>query len=117
MLKILFVEDDEDLRDLIGTYLKNELAAEVKTLESGNLAISELQKDHNYDFIVSDYKMSDGTGGDLLEHMANMGLQTPVVLFSNSINLSLKKTPTNYLGLIGKLNLKQLQNLIIRYTS
>jgi DNA-binding NtrC family response regulator len=110
--KILLVEDHEDLRGLVSAYLRNELPVMVKSLDSGNSAIEELKNGEVYDFIVSDFIMHNGTGADLLQYMAEQKISTPTVLFTNTINPQLQRTPLSYIGIVEKLKLEKLRELI-----
>ena len=112
MPRILFVEDHEDLRDLVSSYLSAELPVEVFSLESGNLAIEELRDGVVYDFIITDFIMNNGNGADLLQFMSDKKIETPTVLFTNTVNPRLKDKPENFIGIIEKLNLEQLKKMI-----
>ena len=115
MFKILLVEDYEDMRDMVSSYLNSELDAHVTVLESGNQAIANLKSGADYNFIVTDYRMPDGTGSDLIEFLAESDAPTPVVLFTNTINPTLKKASKNFLGIIEKPNLTHLKSVIQKF--
>ncbi len=65
MGKILITDDEEDIRDILEIILDSEFDNEIVKAESGNHAISILKEESNFDVILSDYTMNDGTGGDL----------------------------------------------------
>lgn len=83
---ILIVDDDADLRDIIRLQLENE-GWTAETAESGNKAIQNLLT-HTYDLILSDIRMADGTGLDLLKSVVITGNKTPVVLMTGFSDIS-----------------------------
>jgi len=116
MLKILYVEDYDDMREMVSTYLISELDAHVTAIESANKAIENIKSGAEYNFIVTDYRMPDGTGSDLIEFLADANIPIPVVLFTNTINPTLKKASKNFLGIIEKANLPQLKSVIKNFS-
>lgn len=117
MLKILYVEDYDDMREVVSTYLVSELDAQVTTIESANKAIDHIKSGFEYSFIVTDYRMSDGTGSDLIEFLADANIPTPVVLFTSTINPTIKKASKNFLGIIEKANLPHLKSVIKNFSN
>lgn len=115
MFKILLVEDYEDMREIVSSYLISELDAHVTVFDSGNKAIANLKTGAEYNFIVTDYRMPDGTGSDLIEFLAESDVPTPVVLYTNTINPILKKASKNFLGIIEKPNLNDLKSTIQKF--
>ena len=77
-LTVLIVDDEPDLLELIEDEFK---MAGYKTLsaKSGNEAIKVLNK-HTVDFIVSDYKMPDGNGLNVLNFSKTLPVK-PVFFF------------------------------------
>ena len=65
--KILIVDDDSNILEMLNDFF-NEDGYMVTLASSGNEAISIL-KDHVFDVILSDYKMADGNGVDLLYYV------------------------------------------------
>lgn len=112
LMNILYVEDEEDLREVITSIILNDVKAHVSTIASGNLAIKALKSGSKFDLIISDYKMADGTGADLQYYMKKDGDTTPFILFTNTIEPSLPETSENFLGVIEKRNWKGLVDLI-----
>lgn len=107
-LNILYVEDEDDLREIIPAFISKELAANVQTLPSGNLAIEVLKSGSKFDLIISDYMMRDGTGADLQYFMKRTGISTPFILFTNTIEPHLPEKSENFLGIIEKHDWKML---------
>jgi DNA-binding NtrC family response regulator len=66
-MKILVVDDESTIADILVESFEDE-GAQAKALYSGNHAIKYL-KSNSVDLILSDIKMPDGTGIDLLEYV------------------------------------------------
>jgi DNA-binding NtrC family response regulator len=74
-IKILLVEDDRiDQMAFERLIKKNKLPYQYSIADSANQAI-ELIKTDNYNVIITDYNLGDGTGSDILNHVSN----TPVI--------------------------------------
>lgn len=65
---VLVVDDDGSIRELVGTLLRRE-GFEVDDVESGNAAIASLTG-KEYDAVVLDLMMRDGSGHDVLRAVA-----------------------------------------------
>lgn len=80
----LVVEDDDELRELIGFLLESKFKAVVKYAASGNQALAILKSEaQNIDLIVSDNRMADGDGTDLYREMFETQITTPFILCSS----------------------------------
>jgi two-component system response regulator HydG len=77
-LSILVVDDNFDICDVIKDWLEDEDFT-VITSSSGNKAIRLLQKE-TFDVIISDVKMSDGTGIDLLKGIKDLKLHPKMII-------------------------------------
>ncbi len=74
-INILLVEDDRiDQMAFERLIKKNKLPYQYSIADSANQAI-ELIKTDNYNVIITDYNLGDGTGSDILNHVSN----TPVI--------------------------------------
>ncbi|MBG07520.1 MAG: hypothetical protein CME68_02080 [Halobacteriovoraceae bacterium] len=60
--KILIVEDEESVADVMEMYIETEFDNEIIFAKSGNEAIEILKKDHDIVLVLSDYTMEDGNG-------------------------------------------------------
>jgi YesN/AraC family two-component response regulator len=80
-LKILFVEDEKNLREIIGeTFTK--LEVQFDTAENGQIAL-EMIKEKSYDLVVTDINMPVMNGLDLIENIRNtLDLHIPVYIMS-----------------------------------
>lgn len=65
MHKILIVDDEEDIRDILEIILDSEFDLNITTAESGKHAINYLTQHNDFDLIISDYSMPNGSGGEL----------------------------------------------------
>lgn len=81
MNKILVVEDEKSMRDLLGLMLRKEGYA-VETVESAVRAKEILVRDAMYDLIVSDISMPGMTGLELLDHATAVCPSTAVILMT-----------------------------------
>lgn len=80
----LVVEDDDELRELIGFLIESKFKAEVKYASSGNQALAILKKDASVvDLVISDNRMADGDGTDLFRGMFEAQITTPFILCSS----------------------------------
>ncbi|MBF0206187.1 MAG: response regulator [Oligoflexia bacterium] len=89
-MKILFVDDDDSIRDLFVLVLDN-IFDQVQIVEctSGNNAIRRLQESSEYDLIISDFNMPNGTGSDLYDFILTEKIKTPFVLFTTESHQSI----------------------------
>lgn len=114
-MRILYVEDEETIRDLIVYMIKKDIECDLVEVHSGNQAIKLLENDPNFDVIVSDYQMPDGNGGELLEYVAKKGLSSYFILFTNTLEPKIEVQNDKFLGVIPKLQteklFKQLKNI------
>lgn len=108
MTKILLVEDNKIIIELVEPLLTKKLKASVVCFNSGNDAIERLKVDRHFDVIISDYHMPNGTGYDLLEFATINNIKIPFILFTSTINPKLPKCGSNFYGTIEKLQLEKL---------
>jgi DNA-binding response OmpR family regulator len=76
--KVMVVDDDADLCGIIAEELA-ELGFDVVTANSGNKGLA-LLKQTKVDLVISDVKMPDGTGIDLLRNIRTGESTPPVVI-------------------------------------
>lgn len=79
-MKILLVEDDNDLREIIARFLKQER----HVVEIAHNYRSAMQKinDYVYDCVLLDVLLPDGNGLDVLRHLKQMGKRENVIIIS-----------------------------------
>ena len=76
--KILVVDDNVDLCDVIAAEFTDE-GFQVSRAYSGNQAITILSKD-SIDLVLSDIKMPDGSGIELLKYVSGISERVPKVI-------------------------------------
>lgn len=80
MQKLLVVDDERSMRELLELVLKREGYA-VDTAEKGTRAI-DLVRENVYDLVISDVKMPDINGIDLLEKVREISPETLVIMIT-----------------------------------
>ncbi|MEN3336205.1 MAG: two-component system, NtrC family, response regulator PilR, partial [Blastocatellia bacterium] len=80
MEKILVVDDERSMRELLELVLKREGYA-VHTAENGTRAL-DLIRQNVYDLIISDVKMPDINGIDLLARVREISPETMVIMIT-----------------------------------
>ena len=81
MLKpILVVDDEKSMRDFLSIFLKQE-GYKVKCASSGRDAFELLEK-KEFDLVITDIKMPDINGVDVLKKVKSLNLNTPVIMIT-----------------------------------
>lgn len=116
MIRCLVAEDEWYISDLLEHRIKEAFDADVILVESGNKAIDVLNHDKNFDFIVSDFQMYDGTGEDLLNFLIENNIKIPFAFYTSMID---KKTGPEdfFLGCFGKDDFESLAEVILTHLS
>jgi DNA-binding NtrC family response regulator len=78
--RLLIVDDEEDLRDILAHQLK-QLGAEIVLAENGRVAL-ELVKAEKFDAVLSDISMPEMTGLEFLAGVRAFECQTPFVILT-----------------------------------
>ena len=81
-MKILIVDDDNDIRDILEFTFSCEVEADFVQAASGNEAIKIIQNE-KIDLIICDYNMPDGNGGDVYKFLIETGNPLPYVFCSS----------------------------------
>jgi two-component system response regulator PilR (NtrC family) len=79
--RILLVEDEKSMRDLLGLMLRKE-GYVVDAAESGRHAQEKLEKEASYDLVITDISMPGMTGLELLRHSRRIAPDTAVILMT-----------------------------------
>ena len=85
MYKILVVDDEEKIRDILEKFLTKS-GFEVITATGGQEAIEILKSDIKFDLAVLDMKMPKVSGADFLQEMKNLNKMISVILLTGSID-------------------------------
>jgi len=80
--KILVVEDDEEIQDLIRHMLSGNLANEILTASSMKKGLEILKCETNIGLILADYKLPSGDGLDFLAEVRELGMSVPFVILT-----------------------------------
>ena len=80
-LKLLFVEDEEDLLNIITDTL-NKLQANFITALDGEAALKLLEEDGEIDLVITDINMPNMNGLELIETVQQKGMKTPFIIMS-----------------------------------
>lgn len=82
MAKILIVDDEQDIREILSLMIEGIDDHDILEAESGNKAIEVLSSDNSISIIFCDYRMEDGNGGDVYKYIHSAGNQIPYVMIS-----------------------------------
>lgn len=86
MFKVLVVDDEEEIVDLIETLLEIEIEVEVTKAFDGEQGIKELSKETQFDLIISDVNMP-GQGGREVFSVNLQSKNLPFVIMTGSDEL------------------------------
>lgn len=87
--KILFVDDEEEIRDLMTINFES-VGTDITTASSGNEAL-EILSNKTFDVIISDVKMPNGSGVELLEAINDRNIDIPFIFLTAYLDLDSKK--------------------------
>jgi len=82
-LRVLVVDDEEAIRDLIQQILRDMGIVRVHMAENGEMAWQRLSRSElNYDLVISDWLMPRMDGLDLLNKIRGCGSKTPFMMLT-----------------------------------
>ena len=81
MNRVLVVEDEKSMRDLMSLMLRKEGYA-VEVADTGTQAASRIAKDPVYDLVITDVSMPGMTGLELLRHVRRVSPESSVILMT-----------------------------------
>ena len=81
-VRILVVEDDLDLREMVVFFVESEFDVITVQAENGEIAKKVLESDKNFQVVISDYNMPKMTGGALLQYIRNEEIPVKFILLS-----------------------------------
>jgi two-component system response regulator PilR (NtrC family) len=79
--KILVVEDEKSMRDLLGLMLRKE-GYDVETAESGDSALERMGPGQPFDLVISDISMPGVSGLELLRQLRSLSGEIEVILMT-----------------------------------
>lgn len=99
-LQVLVIDDEQALAELIAEEL-SDWGMDVETASNGRAGFDKIQN-KNYQIILSDIRMPDGDGLELLANVRSAGLTVPVLLMSGFHDLDAEESVA--LGAVGLLD-------------
>lgn len=84
--KILIVDDEPDLADAVGAFLRSWGKISVSKVSCVKEAIEELNAG-GVDLVITDISMYQNSGYELIEHMQDNFPAIPVILMSGKVNI------------------------------
>lgn len=111
-LRVLMVEDQQDLRELIGQALQD-FGIEIHTADDGPTALRLIQEAGDFDVVFSDISMPNGMSGvELSEHVAAALPNARMILASGYARSQLPPLPEHVEFLPKPYRLRQLVALL-----
>ena len=111
-LRVLMVEDQQDLRELIGQALQD-FGIEIHTADDGPTALRLMQDPGGFDVMFSDISMPNGMSGvELSEHVADVLPNARMILASGYARSQLPPLPDHVEFLPKPYRLRQLVTLL-----
>ena len=111
-LRVLMVEDQQDLRELIGQALQY-FGIEIHTADDGPAALRLMQDPGGFDVVFSDISMPNGMSGvELSEHVADVLPNARIILASGYARSQLPPLPEHVEFLPKPYRLRQLVTLL-----
>jgi len=111
-LRVLMVEDQQDLRELIGQALQD-FGIEIHTADDGLAALRLMQDPGGFDVVFSDISMPNGMSGvELSEHVADVLPNARMILASGYARSQLPPLPEHVEFLPKPYRLRQLVTLL-----
>lgn len=111
--KVLIVDDEADIRDCV-EMMANRDDLIFDTATTGQEGLAKILVGQ-YDCVVSDIKMPEMTGTDMLKKLREAGNHTPIVFISGFANDEFAHTVSNYgaVKLLHKLELNKIRERIL----
>lgn len=111
-LRVLMVEDQQDLRELIGQALQD-FGIEIHTADDGPAALRLMRDPGGFDVVFSDISMPNGMSGvELSEHVADVLPNARIILASGYARSQLPPLPEHVEFLPKPYRLRQLVTLL-----
>jgi len=80
MVRIMIIEDDEEMRSLLKDFFEEE-GFETDSVSNGVDALRMLSKDH-FDLVITDIRMPGLTGLDILPRIRRLKPETPIIVMT-----------------------------------
>ena len=95
MRKVLFVDDEECIRDWMASLFRSHFGSEVEllTAENGKQAL-DIINSTSIDLILSDLRMPEMSGIELMAHLTTSRIHTPIIFITGYATPSVIKVMT-----------------------
>ena len=80
MVRIMIIEDSEEMRSLLKDFFEEE-GLETDSVSNGGDALGRLSKDH-FDLVITDIRMPGLTGLDILPKIRRLNPGTPIIVMT-----------------------------------
>ncbi len=94
-MKVLIIDDEVAIQQIISFMLESQFQASSVIVSSGNQAVQILERERNFDCILCDFNMSDGSGSEVHRYLVANKLRIPFILCSTYLPDSLTYFKTN----------------------
>ncbi len=91
MAKILLIDDEDELRELVALGLQFKFNVDITEASSGNEARQILSVDREFDLIICDYSMPNGNGSVVLDYIEEQQIQIPFLFFTSYFSNQIPK--------------------------
>lgn len=115
--KILLVEDDMELMDATLYFLSDHINREnITCANSGQEAQSILEGKRDFDLIITDHNMPNGTGQELLEYCEKNDVDIPVIVYHGGSvkSQTFKKTSDKCVAVVDKPGAEELCEVMFK---
>ncbi len=85
-MKVLYADDDIQVRDYVSMLLEAGLDCEILEASSGNEALSILSFESDIDFVITEVTMKGGNGNVIVDYLDAEKLKIPIVWLSDPVN-------------------------------
>ena len=82
MGKILIVDDEKSIREILIHFISGHFELEIMEASSGEEAIGKLKSANDIRVVICDYRMPMGNGGDVYSYVKELGSAIPFVMMS-----------------------------------
>ena len=90
MSYILFVDDEEDIREIVSMNLQMHFSHELQLASSGEEALKVIETHGAPSVIITDYRMPNGDGAYLFREVRKRDIQSPIIICSANAQSDIK---------------------------
>lgn len=115
-MRVLIVDDDLSLRELLSFQLKSRFGVTVTEAESAFEAIEVMKNHKSFDLIICDWDMPNGNGAVLQDHLVKTNSLSFFMFFTSEELIIENANHKTYLGVVHKKNLNQVFKKVLQIT-